>query len=278
VARGLFANWHFIAQTAFIVLAVIASGVEASDTAPAQSQGRTVTNSDMLGTKARQAVIDIFRKKDVTAVDRYFGEPFTQHDPNLADGLAGMKSFAAEIASSPNANVKIYRTLVDEDFVLLHSIYEGVARYGGSAIAFDLFRFNDGKIVEHWGGQEPQAPPNLSGRTQVDGPSEIVDREKTEDNRTLVRTYRETVMLSLRFDRIGDFIDDAHYAQHASTQSGHRAVAMRLFGFCLPGNHGVCFPDGAALVARSFQTNGEDEEDDNGKDEEPAVIREPDEC
>jgi predicted SnoaL-like aldol condensation-catalyzing enzyme len=170
----------------------------------------------MLGTKARQAVIDIFRKKDVTAVDRYFGEPFTQHDPNLADGLAGMKSFAAEIASSPNANVKIYRTLVDEDFVLLHSIYEGVARYGGSAIAFDLFRFNDGKIVEHWGGQEPQAPPNLSGRTQVDGPSEIVDREKTEDNRTLVRTYRETVMLSLRFDRIGDFIDDAHYAQHAS--------------------------------------------------------------
>jgi hypothetical protein len=112
VARGPFANWYFIAQTAFIVLALIASGVEASDTTPAQSQGRTVTNSDMLGTKARQAVIDIFRKKDVTAVDRYFGEPFTQHDPGLADGLAGMKSFAAEIASSPNANVKIYRTLV----------------------------------------------------------------------------------------------------------------------------------------------------------------------
>src|SRR6201987_5391547 len=216
VARGLFANRRFIAHTAFIVLAVIASGVEASDTAPAQSQGRTVTNSDMLGTKARQAVIDIFRKKDVTAVDRYFGEPFRQHAPNLADGLAGMKSFAAEIASSPNANVKIYRTLVDGDFVLLHSRYEGVARYGGSAIAFDLFRFKDGKIVEHWGGQEPEAPPNPSGRTQVDGPTEVLDRERTEANRTLVRTYRETVMVSLRFDRIEEFIDGAHYAQHAS--------------------------------------------------------------
>jgi predicted SnoaL-like aldol condensation-catalyzing enzyme len=175
-----------------------------------------VTNSDMLGAKARQAMIDIFHKKDATAVDRYFGEPFIQHDPNLADGLAGMKSFAEDIARSPNANIKIYRTLVDEDFVLLHSIYEGVARYGGSTIAFDLFRFKDGKIVEHWGGQEPEAPPNLSGRTQVDGPTEIVDREKTEDNRTLVRTYRETVMVSLRFDRIGDFIDAAQYAQHAS--------------------------------------------------------------
>lgn len=182
----------------------------------AQSQGRTMTTSDTLGATARQAMVDIFRKKDVTAVDRYFGESFIQHDPNIADGLAGLKSFGTEVASSPNADITIYRTLVDGDFVLLHSRYEGVARYAGPAIAFDLFRFKDGKIVEHWGGQEPEAPPNLSGRTQVDGPTEVVDREKTEANRTLVRAYRETVMVSLRFDRIEEFIEGAHYAQHAS--------------------------------------------------------------
>ena len=182
----------------------------------AQSQGRTMTTSETLGATARQAVIDIFGKKDATAVDRYFGESFIQHDPNLADGLAGMKSFAAEIASSPAANITIYRTLVDGDFVLLHSRYGGVGRYAGPAIAFDLFRFKDGKIVEHWGGQESEAPPNLSGRTQLDGPTEILDREKTEANRTLVRTYRETVMVALRFDRIEEFIEGAHYAQHAS--------------------------------------------------------------
>jgi predicted SnoaL-like aldol condensation-catalyzing enzyme len=61
-----------------------------------------------------------------------------------------MKSFAAEIASSPAANVAIYRTLVDADFVLFHSRYEGVSRcYAGPVIAFDLFRFKDDKIVEH---------------------------------------------------------------------------------------------------------------------------------
>jgi predicted SnoaL-like aldol condensation-catalyzing enzyme len=182
----------------------------------AQSQGRTMTTSDTLGATARQAMIDIFRKKDATAVDRHFGEPFIQHDPNIADGLPGMRSFAAEIARSPATDITIYRTLVDGDFVLLHSRYEGVARYDGPAIAFDLFRFKDGKIVEHWGGQEPEAPPNLSGRTQVDGPTEVLDREKTEANRTLVRTYRETVMVALRFDRIEEFIEGAHYAQHAS--------------------------------------------------------------
>jgi predicted SnoaL-like aldol condensation-catalyzing enzyme len=199
------------------LLAFIASGIGTwSYTMPAQSQGRTVTTSDTLGANARQAMIDIFRKKDSTAVDRYFGESFIQHDPSLTDGLAGMKSFAAEIANSPGADITIYRTLVDGDFVLLHSRYQGLARYAGPAIAFDLFRFMDGKIVEHWGGQEPEASPNLSGRTQVDGPTEVVDREKTEANRTLVRTYRETVMVSLRFDRIEEFIEGAHYAQHAS--------------------------------------------------------------
>ena len=90
------------------------------DTA-SSSLAQSATSQSTLGADARQAMIDIFRKKDATAVDRYFGESFVQHDPNLADGLAGMKSFAAEVASSPTADITIYRTLVDGDFVLLHS-------------------------------------------------------------------------------------------------------------------------------------------------------------
>ena len=175
-----------------------------------------MTTPETIGAKAREAMIDIFRKKDPTAVDRHFAESFIQHDPSFTDGLAGMKTFAADVASSPAADIIIYRTLVDGDFVLLHARYDGVERYGAPVIAFDLFRFKDGKIVEHWGGQEPETPPNLSGRTQVDGPTEVLDRDKTEANRTLVRTYRETVMVSLRFDRIEEFIEGAHYAQHAS--------------------------------------------------------------
>jgi predicted SnoaL-like aldol condensation-catalyzing enzyme len=171
-------------------------------------------------------MIDIFRDKDPTAVDRYFGVSLIQHDPNLVDGLAGMKSFAQEVASSPAADITIYRTLVDGDFVLLHSRYQGVARYVGPVIAFDLFRFKDGKIVEYWGGQEPQPPPNVSGRTQVDDATAVLDREKTEANRTLVRTYRETVMVGLRFDRIEEFIEDANYVQHSS-QIGDGIARLR---------------------------------------------------
>jgi predicted SnoaL-like aldol condensation-catalyzing enzyme len=207
---------RFPAHNGSVLRAVVFAVGTLSSVMSAQPQTRPVTASDALGVTARQAMIDIFRKKDATSVDRYFDGSFVQHDPNLADGLAGIKSFAAEVASSPSADITIYRTLVDGSFVLLHSRYEGVRRYGGPAVVFDLFRFSNGKIVEHWGGQEPEEHPNQSGRTQVDGPTDVVDREKTEANRTLVRSYRDTVMVALRFDRIDAFIDDAHYAQHSS--------------------------------------------------------------
>src|ERR1700704_5731648 len=207
----------FMAGGSIAMIAMAASaGPRLAQSAASQTSLDLNMTPDALGGKAREAMIDIFRKKDPTVVDRYFAESFIQHDLNITDGLAGMKSFAAEVANSPTADITIYRTLVDGDFVLLHSRYDGVGRYGAPVIAFDLFRFEDGKIVEHWGGQEPETPPNLSGRTQVDGPTEVLDREKTEANRTLVRTYRETVMVSLRFDRIEEFIEGVHYAQHAS--------------------------------------------------------------
>src|SRR3984893_11892324 len=168
-------------STAMIAMVDPVSSSWAQSAASQTSLDRSTTQ-DTLVAKAREAMIDIFRRKDPTAVDRYFAESFIQHDPNIADGLAGMKSFAAEVASSPTVDIKIYRTLVDGDFVPLHSRYDGVGRYGAPVIAFDLFRFKDGKIVEHWGAQEPEAPSNLSGRTQVDGPTEVLDREKTEAN------------------------------------------------------------------------------------------------
>jgi predicted SnoaL-like aldol condensation-catalyzing enzyme len=219
-----------------MLLAVLASAITTlSNIKLARPEVRTVTTYDALAADARQAMIDIFQKKDVTAVDRNFGEPFIQHDPNLADGLAGMKSFAAEIANSPAADITIYRTLVDGDFVLLHSRYEGVKRYAGPVIAFDLFRFKDGKIVERWSGQQPETPPNLSGRTEVDGPTDVRDREKTEANRTLVRTYRQTIMVELRFDRIDEFFDSS-LMQHASgLRDGIAQLRDRIAGVAKAG-------------------------------------------
>jgi predicted SnoaL-like aldol condensation-catalyzing enzyme len=105
-----------------IMAMVGATNSSLAQSAAPQTSPDVRTTSDTLGANARQVMIDIFRKKDPAAVDRHFAESFIQHDPNLTDGLAGMKLFAAEAASSTAADITIYRTLVDGDFVLLHSL------------------------------------------------------------------------------------------------------------------------------------------------------------
>jgi hypothetical protein len=59
-----------------------------AQSAASQTSPNVRTTSGTFGATARRAMIDIFRRKDPTAVDRYFAESFTQHDPNLTDGLA----------------------------------------------------------------------------------------------------------------------------------------------------------------------------------------------
>jgi hypothetical protein len=55
-------------------------------------------------------------------------------------------------------------------------------------VAIDVFRFENGKIVEHWGNLEEKCPHlNFSGRSQLDGPTEVVDTGKTEANKALVK-------------------------------------------------------------------------------------------
>jgi predicted SnoaL-like aldol condensation-catalyzing enzyme len=207
------------------------------------SQARNYPEAADLGATARQVMIEIFRNRDATAIDRFFSDSFVQHDPNILDGTAGLKAFVAEVANSPTSNVTIYRTVVDGDLVMLHSKYQSLPGFSGPVIAFDLFRFKNGRIVEHWGGQTPEADPNPSGHTQVDGPTAVVDRERTEANRNLVRTFKQVVTVELHFDRVDEFIDRGHYVQHASkVGDGVARMKARVSDVVKPGATQVLVP------------------------------------
>jgi predicted SnoaL-like aldol condensation-catalyzing enzyme len=213
------------------------------DFALGQSQARTDADVPDLGAKARQAEIDIFRNRDSTAIDRFFSDPFVQHDPNIADGLSGLRTFVTEVKNSGKTNVTVYRTVVDGETVMLHSKYEGWPGFSGPVIAFDLFRFKDGKIAEHWGGQTSETGPNPSGHTQLDGPTAVVDRQQTEANRTLVRNFKQVVTVELRFDRVDEFIDGDHYIQHASkVGDGTARMKERVSQVEKPGDNPVLIP------------------------------------
>jgi predicted SnoaL-like aldol condensation-catalyzing enzyme len=85
-----------------------------------------------------------------TAIRLYGGESYKQHTPFAADGFDGLRQYAEWIgANYPKVRGEIKRVFGDGNFVLLHCHWTGFFGEHGDAIV-DIFRLEDGKIVEHW--------------------------------------------------------------------------------------------------------------------------------
>jgi len=107
----------------------------------------------------KKVVLDFYDKalnqKDFDAAAKHFGPRYIQHNPLSADGIEGFRKFIEfRREKFPNAKSEIKRALVDGDMVILHvhSIREPGER--GVAIV-DIFRLDNGKIVEHWDVIQP---------------------------------------------------------------------------------------------------------------------------
>jgi len=81
--------------------------------------------------------------------DYISAEQYHQHNPQIKDGLNGIVEAVEYLTSQNNMfkYSKIHKVLGEGNFVL--TISEG--EWSGKQQAFyDLFRVEDGKIVEHW--------------------------------------------------------------------------------------------------------------------------------
>jgi predicted SnoaL-like aldol condensation-catalyzing enzyme len=86
----------------------------------------------------------------------YAGPYYRQHNPLIADGLDGVKSFVAWILKNhPDAHGEIKRSFADGDFVILHCQWFGLSGNPGGEAVVDIFRLENGKVVEHWDVIQP---------------------------------------------------------------------------------------------------------------------------
>ncbi|MCV2404057.1 nuclear transport factor 2 family protein [Marinomonas sp. C2222] len=165
----------------------------------------------MTNTEKAVALIESIENGNPEPVGFINPHKYIQHNLAIGDGLAGFGE-AMKMLPPGGAKASVQRAFQDGDYVVLHTEYD----FFGPKAGFDVFRFENDKIVEHWDNLQEIAPPNPSGHTQFDGPTQVTDLSKTDENKALVTDFVETILIKGDMGKIGQFIgpNDEDYIQH----------------------------------------------------------------
>ena len=94
-------------------------------------------------------------RQPADAVAQYVGSEYIQHDPQSPDGAEAFIQFATGFAGQfPQLSIDIKRVIAEGDLVVTHLLITMAPENRGMA-GVDIFRLQDGKIVEHWGVMQP---------------------------------------------------------------------------------------------------------------------------
>src|SRR6478735_915035 len=144
----------------FTAVAVVASVTLLSAQSKLESKRQLMQKKEVV---ALLKAIETGAAEPVASIN---AKQYKQHNLAVADGLAGFGALLQQLPKG-SARVNTARVFQDGDFVFAHTDYD----FFGPKIGFDVFRFENGKIVEHWDNlQEKPASANPSGHTMTDGP------------------------------------------------------------------------------------------------------------
>ena len=134
---------------------------------------------------------------------------YTQHNLAVGNGLEGFGKVLSQLPKG-SAEVEVIRAFEDGNFVFTHTKYN----FFGPKSGFDIFRFEEGLIVEHWDNLQEISTESVSGRTQFDGTIKITDFNKTNTNKDLVKNFVSDVLIGANPSKITDYISTETYLQH----------------------------------------------------------------
>jgi predicted SnoaL-like aldol condensation-catalyzing enzyme len=108
---------------------------------------------------AFERFVDLFytQKRVADAFAGLVADEYRQHNPTIADGpAAAVAALTPKFDGSPDARFEVQRILVDGDLAMVHV---RASRPGApDAAVADIYRFEDGRIVEHWDVLQPVPP------------------------------------------------------------------------------------------------------------------------
>ncbi|WP_434053622.1 MAG: nuclear transport factor 2 family protein [Roseibium sp.] len=197
-----------------LVLALIGglfAGAFTSAGSSAAGKEEKMSPNKLLLTKAMDALFRDFSEEDMR---RYYTADYIQHNPSVPTGLDAVIGLLP-VLKGAGFDYETHRMIEDGDLLLTHTTYSNAFAFGAeTVVAFDLWRVENGRIAEHWDAIIPLHEETASGRSQTDGMTDIVDIDKTEENKKLVEAFVREVLIGGNVGKMSDYIKDGRYDQH----------------------------------------------------------------
>jgi predicted SnoaL-like aldol condensation-catalyzing enzyme len=125
---------------------------------------------------------ELFIDKDLGAIDRYWAEPYSQHNPIAKSGVMTFRSLMSGLVSSAQFKYELYLALADCDLAVVYG------RYSQTGTIFDMFRIKNGKLMEHWDSESSVGAAAAS----LDGL--FVERANVQEARALFSAFAEPLL------------------------------------------------------------------------------------
>ncbi|MEU2776707.1 nuclear transport factor 2 family protein [Streptomyces sp. NPDC007162] len=235
------------AVVAFLAAAAVlgAAAVPAAAAPHGPAAGHTAHGQDGYGDLARfgyqkavaiTVVKRVFEHGDTAVVDRFVWPDYIQHNPTAADGAAGLKALATSIHQQfPDARYNVKRAISEGDLVLLHSNVVLVPGTKGASV-IDIFRFQGGKIAEHWDVIQNVPDTTASGNdmfSTLSSPqvSQPLDHRLTQANKALVTKAFDELMVHKDLSALDRYWDPGYLQHNTQMLNGVPAAKTGLGGY-----------------------------------------------
>ena len=234
----------------------------------AAAVGPIAAQDDIALEEANKAAVlqlfeEVWENHNLAVVDELVAEDLIQHDPTLDNGRAAYAEYLTTLTESePPLQMSVLHILADGDFVAVHSHISATLEdeFTGQA-AMDLFRLDEGIIVEHWRVVQSIPSSSISGNSMVsalyeyDGEPPELSEEEEEANKQLVIEALNGVFNERRLELFDELWAGDAYIQHNPLGPNGTSLFAAAFNFFVPeGSHLTTFhavADGPLVFAIS---------------------------
>lgn len=173
-----------------------------------------------------QELFNVFVTGNTTGLKHISDAQYIQHNPYAPDGKTALASMFS--GQPTGITVSNHRIFSEGNFVIAHTTYGGTWNSGTPQVAFDVFRFDNGLIVEHWDNLQNVTNPitdttNLN--TQTNGTT-VISNSNITVNKVLVKNMVDSILIAGKWSTRANYFSNTYIQHSPSVPNGINWMGM----------------------------------------------------